>query len=110
MDTINDIAVQFYAALADTNNLIILALVGLGIMLKRMDYIKNDIIPLILLVVGVLASGFLIKPVAVGVLKGIIYAAIAMMTYEVIVKYIIAWAEKKFGVNIEQPPEKKDDK
>jgi len=110
MDKALEVSAQFYSFIADPNNLVILALVALGIMLKRMDFIRNDLIPLILLIVGVFFTVWLVKPVAVAMLRGVIYAAIAQQTYEVIVKYVITWIEKKFGINIQTSGTKEETK
>lgn len=101
---------DFYKLISVNDTLILVSLMFLGIILKQMPYIKNDLIPLILWVVGEAASVYLIRPPAVGLLKGLCYSGIAILFYEMLLKYVYAWVATKFGPvappDNSQPPAK----
>ena len=96
-DSFTQIVDQLYKFIAVTDNLIIVALICLGIILKNIEKFPNAHIPDVIFGVGLLASGYLIKPIAVGILKGVVYSAIAMLIYEVILKRIIKYLQSKTG-------------
>lgn len=85
---ITDFLNQLYAFIAVPNNLILVALMALGVLFKIMLVPKKFIVPL-LLALGISASLALIKPAAVAVLSGIVFVAISVLFYETILKYLV---------------------
>lgn len=76
-----------YNFIADQNNLIIVALISLGFILKCTKRLHDDLIPLILLIVGIAAGYvYLTSP-----LKGVIYTAVSIILYRIVLK---KWIDK----------------
>lgn len=91
METLN----QFYVFLAQPDNLLIVALLGVGIILKKIEVVPNKFIPLFILPIGLLAGGLIIKPLSEGLLKGIIYTSLSIYLYESLIKHIYAFIERR---------------
>lgn len=110
IESITKFLAQLYELMANTNTLIVLALIGLGIICKFTKAIPDTVIPWVLLPVGVVAGLVLIKPAAVGTLHGIVFTALAVLVYELVLKFIVRKFEKLVGNGDDSSSKEKDTK
>jgi hypothetical protein len=80
-------------------NLIVIALLGLGFILKRIEYIPNQLIPALIGVAGMIMGGVLIEPTGRGIIVGLAFAGVAVLIYDAILKYLDNFISKKLGHN-----------
>lgn len=103
---------QIYGYLDNAHNLILLALIVFGIVLRKLESINNRFIPAILLCAGMISGAFLVPPLTTGVFKGAIFAGLAVFFYELILKnipflmdFIENKIKKKLGTNTSENKE-----
>lgn len=88
MDSIILFLEKFYQLIAIKENILILAILAVGFLLKKTEFINNKFIPIILTIVGILLGYFFINMSAWGAIVGIAYSGIATLCYEAILKHI----------------------
>jgi len=97
MDDLAQFLQQLQKMLSVPDFLIPLSLFMLGVILKYTNKVNNDWIPLILTGLGVPASILLLPPAASGFLKGLCYSGVAVLAYEIGLKYVVIKLESVFS-------------
>lgn len=97
MDQFMELLQKLFNAMAEARNLLVFALIAVGYICKKVTFIPNKIIPLIVLVTGVAFGPFVVKPVYAGILHGIVFAGLASLIYEAIIKHAEEWITAKFS-------------
>jgi len=92
-----------YNFIADQNNLIIVGLWAIGFLCKKSDYISDNLITVIITVFSICACIALITPPTHAILRGFIYAAVAVYVHSLGLKPLQDYIISKLG-------DKKDDK
>jgi hypothetical protein len=101
---------QAYQLLNDPNNLIILGLLGIGVIIKNTPLIPNQFVPLILLVISEVACVFLFQPPVNGIVRGMIYAGLAVLVHATVIHWVEDWIKSKLPETKKETEEKDTDK
>jgi hypothetical protein len=91
-----DLLNQLYQVIAVPQNAVLLALLGLGYLLRAMPVVNNKYIPLILLAFGISACLFIISPAHIAVIHGVIFTALSVFCYEMVKNYLQNYFTKFF--------------
>ena len=96
---ITDFLNQLYVFIAIPSNLIIVALISLDLLIRLTNLLKEQYIPIVLLVVSEISAVCLIKPLAQALPQGIVYTALAIVAYNNVIRPIL----NKLGNNTPSP-------
>jgi len=97
---------QAYSLLNDPNNLIILGLLGIGVIIKNTPLIPTSFVPLILLVISETACLFLFQPPVNGVVRGMIYAGLAVLLHATAIRWVEDWIKSRLPETKKETEEK----